>query len=58
MADNETSYPIYNQYAYKDGVGWVMMGASSGNVDSVTVTVSNETLFITSNVSNGDGVSY
>lgn len=58
MADNETSYPIYNQYAYKDGIGWVMMGASSANNDSVAITVSDHTLFITTSVDNGDGVSY
>ena len=43
MADNETSYPIYNQYAYKDGVGWVMMGASDGNTGA-TIQINDGTV--------------
>ena len=43
MADNETSYPIYNQYAYKDGVGWVMMGASDGS-SGATIQINDGTV--------------
>lgn len=43
MADNETSYPIYNQYAYKDGVGWVMMGASDGS-NGATIQINDGTV--------------
>lgn len=43
MADNETSYPIYNQYAYKNGVGWVMMGASDGS-SGATIQINDGTV--------------
>lgn len=33
MPNNEqqgTTYPVYNQYVYKNGIGWVMVGAAGG----------------------------
>ena len=56
LSDESAEYPIYNQYIYKTGTGWVAIGAIPSN--QLTITASNHTLFISSSTQNGDGVRY
>lgn len=46
MADEQTtSYPIYNQYIYKQGIGWVLVGGAGG--DSLPDQTNNAGKFLT-----------
>lgn len=48
MADEQTiSYPIYNQYIYKQGIGWVLVGGAGG--DSLPDQTNNAGKFLTTN---------
>lgn len=48
MADEQTtSYPIYNQYIYKDGIGWVLVGGGGGGGDSLPDQTNNAGKFLT-----------
>lgn len=42
----ETTYPIYNQYIYKDGIGWVLVGGGGGG-DSLPDQTNNAGKFLT-----------
>lgn len=41
----ETTYPIYNQYIYKQGIGWVLVGGAGG--DSLPDQTNNAGKFLT-----------
>lgn len=43
----ETTYPIYNQYIYKDGIGWVLVGGGGGGGDSLPDQTNNAGKFLT-----------
>lgn len=42
----ETTYPIYNQYIYKQGIGWVLVGGGGGG-DSLPDQTDNVGKFLT-----------
>lgn len=42
----ETTYPIYNQYIYKQGIGWVLVGGGGGD-DSLPDQTNNAGKFLT-----------
>ena len=47
---NNNEYPLYNQYIYKDGIGWVMIGGGGG--DSLPDQTGNNGKFLTTNGTN------
>lgn len=40
----ETSYPIYNQYIYKNGIGWVLVGGGGGGEAGAAITINDTTV--------------